>query len=778
MLAMLPATTLAVTLDDASRSSAPERPSAALEEVVVTARKRAESLQEVPVSAAVVSGAEIAERDLASIQDLTTTLPGVKFAKGGVTDSQFIRGIGSGDNPSFEQSVGIFVDDIYYGRARSAEGTLFDIERVEVLKGPQITYFGNNAIAGALNILTRDPGTTLAGNTRISYTPRFDGYAAEAGVDLPAGSTVAVRLAVFATGSDGWIKDYGTGEDVPHTRNEAVRSTILWKPTGQLTARLKAQYSQERERGGLPIVRSNCPQSSPFPSPEGFCAVALGAGAAPYSDAFARNSSAGQITRLTTEDYVGTLNLVRGAFTLSSVTGYTHFIYGLDTDLDLTPLNLLSATAPERYEQHSQELRIASNDNGPIEYIGGLYYQHSRLDLQTAFIYGFLSPQIAAIPTFAPLLPYLPLGVGDQFRESSATESAFGALTWKMTERIRVAGALRYSQVNKDFEQAVGVGTASADYGPVIPFPATVAPLGAAFAKASGLATVGTLSLSRKDAHLSPSLSVQYTVMEGAMLYARYDNGFKAGGFNGADLTGNAAALPFSPEKVDSFEIGAKTKLFDSRALFDIDVFRSQYRNLQLAGILPSTGGAYVNRVQNAGGAVSRGAEVEAAVLITPQLRTSLSGTYLHDRYTSYPNATPTALQTLQGLPGQNLAGQETPFAPKFSGSWTLSYAVNASSVLVWRIENRLFASSRFLLAFNNDPGIAQRGYAREDLTVSIAGKSGITGKSSWDVAVTGQNLGNRTIRTYGAEHPVSLGSYGFMTEPPRSITIQVAFNF
>jgi outer membrane receptor protein involved in Fe transport len=181
------------------------------------------------------------------------------------------------------------------------------------------------------------------------------------------------------------------------------------------------------------------------------------------------------------------------------------------------------------------------------------------------------------------------------------------------------------------------------------------------------LATVGTTTQARKDKHFSPSLIVQYDATERVMLYARFDHGFKAGGFNGVDLTGNAAALPFAEETVDAFEVGVKSALLDNRATLNADVFRSSYDDLQLAGIVPSSAGTYVNRVQNAGGAISQGIEVDGSLRITPRLLTTLSGTYLDSYYTRYTNATPTALQTLQGIPVQDLSGQETPFAPKFS---------------------------------------------------------------------------------------------------------------
>jgi iron complex outermembrane receptor protein len=762
-----PTESLAADADVASAKDS----SLGLEEIVVTARRRAESLESVPVSATVVSGASLSNQGIQTLQDLSEVLPGIALAKGSTTDRQFVRGIGSGDNPSFEQSVGTFIDDIYHGRARYSEDSLFDVDRVEVLKGPQTTYFGNNAIAGALNVVTRDPGATPSSDVRASYTPRFDGYSAEAGVDLPTPSTLGIRLAGQANGGNGWIHDQATGDDVPRTRNAAGRATLVWIPNEEFTAKFKAQYVRDREEGGLPLVRQDCPPPAAFGAASGFCAAAIHSGAAPYSSDFSRNTSPGQLTDLDAQDYVASITFKQEHYAITSVTGFTRYSYNLDSDLDMTPANLLSIQAPEHYRQFSQEFRATGNA-GPIEWIGGVYYQESLLNVSNLFDYGFLGPTIQGRPAFAPLVPYLPFGINNAFQESANTGSTFGALTYNATDRLSLTGAARYTVLEKNFQQAIGVGTATANFGPFVGFPASVAPLGAAFAKGAGLATAGNLALSRKDVQTSPSASVQYKLTDTAMLYARYDHGFKAGGFNGADLTGNAAELPFAPEKVNAYELGLKSRLWDDRMSVNLDVFRSDYSNLQLAGIVPTSTGAYVNRVQNAGGAVSQGVELDTDVRITRGLRSKLSIAYMDVYYTSYPNATPTALQTLDGAHTQDLSGQRTPFAPLFSGSWSLSYEMPLVAGWSGRIENRVFATGKYFLNFNNDPYDRQAGYARDDVTLSFSSDT------HWEFDVIGQNVTDRVIRTYGAALPTSLGTYVFMTEPPANVTLQVKYAF
>lgn len=745
---------------------------ASLDEIIVTARKRSETLQQVPVSASVLGGDAIADMGIANLQDLTASVPAVRLAKGSTSNRQFIRGIGSGDNPSFEQSVGTFIDDIYHGRARFSEAALFDVERVEVLKGPQTVYFGNNAIAGALNIVTRDPGDSLSGDIRLAYTPAFDARVAEVGLDLPVADTLSVRIAGQLSDNDGWIKDSGAGEKAPHTRDRAVRSTALWKPTERLTARIKAQYVDQDGRGGLPIVRSGCPQPASYGPSAGFCAAALAAGAGPFDRTDARNTSPGQFTTQESQDYVATLDWEGDGYILTSVTGHTRYTYGLGTDLDMTPLPLLSIAAPERFSQTSQELRLSSTDDSPVDYIAGLYYHHSKLQVGNRFNYGFLGASINAAAPFRPLAPYLPFGINNFFHETAGTLSGFGALTWKVRDDLRATGALRYSRVEKDFDRTITVGTASANYGPLTPFPASVAALGAAFAAGGRLATVGTTSLSRSDKQLTPSVSVQYDWTPQVMLYARYDRGFKAGGFNGVDLVSAAGTLPFAPEKVDAFEAGVKAKLFDDRMSVSLDAFRSKYRDLQLAGIVPSSNGAYVNRVQNAGGAVTQGIELEMNARLSGAWRTGLSATLLDSHYTSYPNATPTAQQTAAGLPVQDLSGKRTPFAPSLSGSWNLSYETGLTADLSLTITNQLFVSSGVYLGFSNDPDNRQASYLRDDLTLALSSDTG------WEVALVGRNLTDETIRSFGATLPTSLGSYVFMTEPPRSVTVQLKYAF
>lgn len=739
-----------------------------IEEVLVTARKRVESLQSVPVSAAVVSGATIQDHAIVSLQDLSTTLPAIQLSRGSTTDRMFVRGIGSGDNPSFEQSVGSFVDDVYHGRARLSQAGIFDVERVEVLKGPQTTYFGNNAIAGAINVTSRSPSRDFGGELRAMYNEEFESYLFEGAVDQPLGDTLSVRIAALTSAAEGWITDIAAGENAPETKSVAARATLLWEPSDAFSAKLKVQYADEQQRGGLPIVRQDCPPAAEFGSARGFCASAIASSAGPASSWFTRSSSSGQRSDLQTREAVGTLSYSFGAATFTSVSAYTNYDYALKTDLDTLPATLFAVSAPEEYEQWSQELRLDTQGDR-FDYLVGVYYQGNRLQVQNDFNYAFLS---ANISSSSPLAPYLPVGQSTRFTSDDELISGFGALTWKVTPDLRGTLAVRYSQVEKDFHQRVAFGTASSAYGPVTPFPDAIAPIGEAVARAGGLGVPGQIQLSRKDDRISPSLSVEYDTSERSMMYARYDHGFKAGGFNGVDAMGDPSVLDFAPEKVDAYELGVKTRWLGGRITFNADVFRAEYEDLQVAGVVPSTGGAYVNRVQNAGAAVSQGVELELAWEIDSQWRSMLSLTALDAKYTRYPNATPTAAQSLAGQRFQDLSGEPILFAPDYAGQWTLSWSREIRSGLELSISNLVYASSSYFLGFSNDPYLKQPGYWRDDLTIGLSSANG------WDISLIGKNLSNELIRTYGATLPASLGSNVFITEPPRSVAIQIKYGF
>lgn len=233
-------------------------------EIVVTAQRREQRLQDVPVAVSVVGGETLQRQNITSLNDMAVRLPNVRISTGTIANAITIRGVGSGPNPGFEQSVATFVDGVYRSRSRSTRAALFDLERVEVLKGPQTTFFGANAIAGALNIVTRKPGEELNYNAVATYVPSTQEYDVQMGVDAPLSPSLSARIAGRVSGSDGYIKSSNTGEDGPHDRTAQGRIALKWEPDSDFRSDLRIDGARSRTRGSGMYQVINCPPPPGF----------------------------------------------------------------------------------------------------------------------------------------------------------------------------------------------------------------------------------------------------------------------------------------------------------------------------------------------------------------------------------------------------------------------------------------------------------------------------------------------------------------------------------
>lgn len=768
------ATTLAAYAGGLSSVRAAEPPAAAddmqIGEIVVTAQRRSENLQSVPISAQVVGGQALSDQNFNSLGDLSQTVPSVHVSSGGATSDMYIRGIGSGNQQSFDQSVGTFIDDIYHGRARSSTSTFLDLDRIEILKGPQSTFFGNNAIAGALNIVTKKPTDTLEADARALYGQ--DGqYAFEGGIGGPVTDTLSVRLAAIINGDRGWIKNINTDEYGPKEYNDGGRISIAFKPNEDFDALLKVEAGSNRQSGDLDLQVANCPPAPPLTAGT-FCQSAIAQKVPTYAVGNLGNldaDAAGQGTYLSTFETALTLNYHLWDHTFSSVTGYYHYNYNQDLDLDGTPAGGATVQAPEQYRQFSQELRVASPTNQAVEYLAGLYVQDDHLDFQQYDDYPFFNPKFAATPAFAALVPDLPIAEAYRYSQPEHLYSVFGSVTWNITDQWKINGGIRGTSDEKDYDRTFAYGTATALYGGVVPLPASIAALPA---HAFGIPP-NSLSGNRTDKDWMPSARVQYQWDPKVMLYASFAQGFKAGGFNGSDTTGIASNVPFAPEHVDAFEIGLKSQWLDNTLLVNVDAFRSNYRNLQVVveeGYQTASG---VALVRNAAASQSQGIELESQWIANQYFRLSTDLTYLDSHYIDYANAAPTALQGAEGLAAQNLSGQRTEYAPLMSGSVTAAFTTRLPRNLKFTAAlSPYFTSSYYLLASEDAAG-RQPGYARLDARLTLE-----TSDGRWALDVIGKNLTNKQILEYATIEPTAPGSYLVSQAEGSNIAAQVRFHW
>ena len=759
-------------------------PDVSVNDIVVTAQRRTERLQNVPISATVLSSQSIQDQNLTSLSTLVQIAPSVHIAGlggGGRGNELFIRGVGSGQNQAFDQSVGTFIDDIYHGRSRTSGATFLDIERVEILKGPQTTFFGNNAIAGAFNIITKKPTDKFEVDARTLYGE--DGqYVLEGAVSGPVTNTLGVRVATSFNGTNGWIKNLNTGLYAPREDNIAGRLTTVWKPNDRFDATLKLEATTKKNVGAWSVQVLDCPPSAPFVT-GAFCAARLAQNLPNGLNNNANASSPGEAASLDTKEAVLTANYMIGSARLTSVTGYYDYQSQFKIDADFTPATLLNISTPERYRQFSQELRLASPEGRPIEYLAGLYYQGDRLNVPVVTGYFFLSPTIAAVPAFAALIPYAPIAQGDTYTQSERSYSVFGSLAWNATSRLKFSAALRSTWVHKEGEENLFYGTATQAFGTIAPLPTNLQPLPGRL----GLGIPEDVALRRDDHALLPSGRVQYTLNEDLMFYGSYSRGFKAGGFNGFDTTGNPANIPFSPEHVNAYEVGLKSEFFARRLLLNLAAFRGDYSDLQVTATVANTG-AVQTLVNNAGGVRSQGVELESQLVVTRDLRLSASATYLDAKYTSYPNAGLTYLQTFcratyvatycgafpNPVPAfQNLSGRPTQYDPDWSGNVDAAYGHDLGSRYRVTLEGTAIFTTGYYLTNTDDPLTRQDGYTKIDARIGLDRDHG-----RLVLELIGKNLNNRIIKTFTNGVPTSTGTIYAAKEEPRNVAVQLRFRW
>jgi iron complex outermembrane recepter protein len=749
-----------------------------LEEIVVNAQKRVENLQSVPISVEVVQSARLAQQNLNSLKDLTRTTPSVLVDDGGRSQTLRIRGIGSGPNQSFDQSVAVFVDDIYHGRSRASVASFLDLERVEILKGPQSTFFGNNAIAGAFNIITQKPSDRFEGSVRGLYGEDQQ-YAAEAAAGGPLTERVSARAAVMVNGSGGWVDDVTTGKKGPFENDLTGRVTLLARPVDDLTATLKVEGSRNQSAGYF-LTINNCPPPPPFPV-SAYCTSAINRGLPIGVGSNANSQGPGQGMRYTSHEEVLTVNYDHWQHTFTSVSGFYKYNYNLNVDLGGAPEFLVHARLPETYRQFSQELRVASPSNQTLEYLAGAYFQSDNLGGGSDFAYGLLNASLA--PT--ALGPYLPVGQEIDVTQQEHSYALFGALTWHLTDRLQLTGGLRSSWVNKSFDWGLFYGSTTASYGPIVPLPPNLA----SFKALLSLGKPGALRLERQDHAVSPSARLQYQLAPQSMAYFSYSKGFKAGGFNFAQNTADPTQYPFAPETVKAYEVGLKNELFNNRFVLNMAVFRNDFSALQVSSNYNINGG-FFSLVKNAASARSQGVELESQWAVTENFRLSASVTYLDSKYLQYPNAGASQLQLFcsanptnssckarfpQGITvgplGVDISGTRTDYAPRWSSGVTAAYSHAVSDA--YRLTGELNAYQVSAYQFNLLDELTMS-YVRLDSRLTLESP-----QSRWALDVIGRNLTDVAIRGYGG-FPPGAGQTGINLNAmqPRNFAVQVRFKW
>ena len=559
-----------------------------LEEVIVTAQKRAENLQDVPISVSTVSGEKIQDNTILNFAALADFVPSLHIADAPVNTNIYMRGIGSGNNRGFEQSVGMYLDGVYLGRGRQYRSALMDIERVEVLRGPQGTLFGKNTVAGAINITSASPvpGDEAQGEINASIEENggqiYEGYI-QGGTD-----TFAARVALRYRETDGYVYNAYLEQDEGALDETGGRITLVWEPSDTFSANMK-YTNMQRDRDGaasatwqyLPAGTGDNQRDGPpgagVPNRSDFASIAYtlmdvffpdfpaiaGQDFTTYKDNNCGTdiscSSAGIGLKPENSDdelqnFSLNMNWEVGNGTLTSVTGWAGYKYFDDVDVDWLPLQFIDRSDIHDFEQFSQEFRWASDIGDRFTYTVGAYYDENELDMQGQVVidtnFDGLFPAFATVAYGAPipnLLPLLTDGAyssnqisrNHNFNQETESWALFAQGTYDITDALRLTVGLRYTEEKKDAVSSQRLGDLNCPGAVDGGLDGTCATGYSYFLDIIQASSFNTYNKewvgNRKTDDLSPSLNLQWDVGDSSMLYISWSQGFKSGGFSAAD---------------------------------------------------------------------------------------------------------------------------------------------------------------------------------------------------------------------------------------------------
>ena len=708
--------------------AAPAFSQAALEEIIVTAQKREQSLQDVPIAISALSGDALRSAVVNDIFDLRAAVPalevravdppsqGTAFALRGLGTSVF--------NMGFEPTVATFLDGVYRSRSGLLASTdLVDMERIEVLKGPQGTLFGKNTSGGVVTLYTHKPDLEkTAGSVDLSYE-EYNRVRANGMVNLPLSSTAALRLTGSWAKGDGWLDNVVTGKEIADLDRYSLRGQLLLVPTDDLSIRVIADYSELDEACCTALRYENDPRSGAFNGP---IAGSIGSQVIDPANIEDYKVDLNVDPRLKAKDkgLSAEINWDFGAAALTSISAWRDYQDSNFKDNDFTGVDtLLSNQNLPKVSLLSQELRLAGDSDSiasGFEWTVGAYYSKEKIELENEFIWGSQGSFGGIFFWHAPnYRAYLA-----SFEHETESMAAFAQGTLHINDRLALTLGGRYTDDQKDGslvnDQPVAPG------GPPIP---TVFPLGFVY----------DYDAQKDDSEPTYTASLQYDFAENVMGYVSYTHGYKSGGIS---MTRDAAGtqflltpggpvgpLPgqdptFDKETADSVEIGLKSDLLDQRLRLLVAAWHTQFDDLQVQVLRPADGAFAVSTAK---GATSQGVELEGTLAVTEALTLNASVQWLD---ATYDNGT----GTLSGV--APLDGQDLPFASEWTGTVGANFETPVSDALTLFLNGNVFMRSdqrlsAEILSYDTE----QDGYALLTLRAGVK-----TPDEKWELAAWCRN--------------------------------------
>lgn len=787
---------------------------AVLEEVIVTAQKRAESLQDVPISVSAVSGQKIQEAGIHSMTALAAYVPNLHIAEAPVNTNIYMRGVGSGNNQAFEQSVGMYIDGVYMGRGRQYRSPFMDVDRVEVLRGPQGTLFGKNTVAGAISVTSSSAKLDEEFNGSITASlEQNEGKVVEGFFSGAVSETLALRFAYKFRETDGYIDNQYLNQDEAQVEEKIFRVSAFWQPTDDIDVTIKYGKSDYDRVGQLSYVdRYLAPAelAAQFPNASDFAKTAYAVNNVFYPElaqlagqkyTALRDNGTGVDRKTlsigqnvdgsdnTTDNFSMTANISLGEYTLTSVTGYSAYDFVDGADVDWLPVSFIARDDEQDFNQKSQEIRITSPAGERFEYIGGVYYEEQEMNFDRR-----VTIDASFDGLLGKILPVESLFTALSAGTWNATQSArdhtynletksfalFGQGTFNVTDDLRVTFGLRYTEEDKDVRSVqflsdtiTGIGVKSTNI------------TGAAIVGGAFGAYARDLNESRSTDKWIPSANVQWDISEDSMLYFTVSEGFKSGGFSAADngkpkdIDARACTntctvahddFEFGDEEVLAYEIGGKHSLLDGAMTANWAAFRTEYDNQQVSTF---DGVGFV--VANAAQSLIQGLEADIRWQAHDDLLVGWSAAYLDAAYDQYKNAPCTAatIDATAGACSQDLSGHVTTFAPKYSSSLFFDYMTEVGDNLQYFLSADLNYSAEYSTAGDADPLDYQKSYNKIGIRTGIRSADDV-----WEVSLYGRNITDEAVAMIRFDVPVLAGSHATTADEGRVWGAKVRYSF
>lgn len=710
-----------------------------VEEIVVTAERRAESLQSVPISITALSGEQVQQLNLKQASDLSGISPGV-FAVGSRGDANpifAIRGIGLNDTfANNNPTVGVYLDDIVQPFTPLLGFPVFDLQRIEVLKGPQGTLYGRNTTGGAINFISKAPTHDFDAYATASYG-RFDRTEIEGAIGGGLTDNLALRLAGKVTDqSDGWQTNALTGETIGDRDSKALRGMALWTPTDDIEVLLKASLLEDRSDTQLrEHVGYNAPGGGTCSAyfagirDEGNCVNALGY-FDPTSDRRTVEASEvfGHVADTSSRDFMLNVNWDMGAATLTSVTGYIDFERVSGDDSDGSALVLLDSEFRDDIEAFSQEVRLASNNDGPLSWMVGAYYSWDELgsDITQALDDHFFRTRV----TIDAL-------------QTTTSYALFSQAKYELTDRLRLTAGARYTDEKKEFKYD------GLDIDP--------------FGTSAGLPTpVAGIDDTLREDVVTGKIGLDFDLTDSVMLYTSASKGFKSGGYKSAIAFNTAELDPFVGENLYAYELGAKSTWLDGKLQFNSALYYYDYQDFQ-AFVTEIRSGINVIVLNNAGDAEVLGLEADLTARPIDRLTLRLSA-----------NVMESEIKEINPEVQADYVGNRLANAPEVSASAIVRYDLPTED-LGFGSYAMIDGSYRGKTYYS----VNNRGQSSQDAYGLLNARLGFTSLDDrWEFALWGRNLTDKlyvstAYDNYGGIFP----SQNFLGDP-RTYGVSATFRY